>query len=117
MGFGEGPGGDRRFSNCAHQFTAAESSPGSLQNTHQFFDFDVLLFAVAAGHSIRDAMGDMITQYLLLDTQQSSPDRRQLGQHIDAIAIVVDHARQTADLPFNAIEPPAACCLGGFLHS
>ena len=63
-----------------------------------------------------DAMGDMILENFLLDALQSGAHRRDLGDHIDAIAVLFDHPQQAAHLPLDAVEAFQAGCLGDRLH-
>ena len=51
-----------------------------------------------------DAMGDVIAQNLLLDAPQRGAHRRELGDDINAITILVDHAGEAAYLPLDPAE-------------
>jgi len=51
-----------------------------------------------------DAMGDMIGEDLIFGTPQRGSRRRKLRHNIDAIAVVLDHARQPAHLPPDPAE-------------
>jgi hypothetical protein len=53
-----------------------------------------------------DAMGDMVAQDFLLDPAQRRLRRGDLGHHIDAIAIVLHHSGEAADLAFNSFQSP-----------
>jgi hypothetical protein len=53
-----------------------------------------------------DAMGDMVAQDFLLDSAQRRLRRGDLGHHIDAIAIVLHHSGEAADLAFNSFQSP-----------
>src|SRR5690242_8937637 len=50
-------------------------------------------------------MRNVIAQHFLLDPAQRGAHRRNLGHDVDAIAIVIDHLRQAADLTLDAAEP------------
>ncbi len=47
-------------------------------------------------------MVDVIAENFFLDSLQGRADRMGLGQHVDAIAIVLDHSENTADLALDA---------------
>ena len=50
------------------------------------------------------AMGDMIAQDLFLDPAQRSAHRADLGDDVDAVALVLDHAGEAAHLALDAAE-------------
>jgi len=52
-----------------------------------------------------NAVLQMIAECLLLDAVQGGTYRADLGQHVNAVAVLLDHARDTANLAFNATEP------------
>ncbi len=52
-----------------------------------------------------DTVRDMIAQHFLFDPTQRSAHGRDLRNDVDAIAVVLDHAREAADLTFDAAEP------------
>ena len=54
---------------------------------------------------VRDTMGYVIAQNLLLDLMQGGPDGIDLRQDVHAIAILIHHPQQAADLPFDPLEP------------
>ena len=53
---------------------------------------------------VRHAMLQMVVQDLLLDLVERRPDRAELGQHVDAVAVFLDHAGDAAHLAFDAAE-------------
>ena len=69
---------------------------------HQFLDLLTLLGLVAGGDRVLDAMADMVAKYLFFKTPQCRAHRRDLRDDVDAVAVLVDHARQAADL---ALDP------------
>ena len=54
---------------------------------------------------VRHAMLQVVAQRLLLDLVERRPHRADLGQHVDAVALVLDHSRHAAHLAFDATEP------------
>ena len=52
-----------------------------------------------------DTMGDVVAQYFLLDPAQRRFRRRDLRHHVDAIAVVLDHSGQPANLTFDSFQP------------
>jgi len=51
------------------------------------------------------AVGDMVAQDFLFQAPQRGADRGNLGHDVDAIAILLDHAGNAANLSLDAIEP------------
>src|SRR5580704_18103971 len=64
-----------------------------------------------------DAMGDMIGKDLIFGTPQRSSRRRKLRDDIDAIAVVLDHAREPAHLTLDPFKPLEHRRLGICLHA
>lgn len=69
----------------------------------------LLLDSVAPGERIGYAMSNMVFKYLSLNLMQGCPDRIDLRQEVDAIAVLLNHPAQTADLALDTLEP---CCHG-----
>jgi P-type Cu+ transporter len=63
-----------------------------------------------------DAMGYVISEYLLLGLAQRRARRRQLGDDIDTVAVILHHARQAAHLALDPFEALQHRCLGKRLH-
>src|SRR5262249_59704518 len=84
------------------------------EDLHELGDLAALLAGVAAGDGALDAMADMVAQHLVLDPLQGGARRGDLGQDVDAVAILLDHAGDAAHLSFDSIEPPQAGvpCIG-----
>lgn len=51
-----------------------------------------------------DAMRDVVPQDLFFNAAQRRSRRRDLRHDIDAVAIILDHARQPANLTFNSLQ-------------
>lgn len=64
-----------------------------------------------------DAMADMIAQHLFLQPPQRRTHGGDLRDDVDAIAVVLDHARQAAHLTFDSTEPLEAGCLDLVSHA
>src|SRR5215831_4609629 len=79
------------------------SSVAARDDVHQLVHFAPLLGLVAGCNRVLNAMRGMIGEDLFLGAPQRGPYRRELGNDVDAIAIVPDHARQPAHL---ALDPP-----------
>ena len=90
---------------------------GATDHGHQFRDLLALIGLVAAGDGVFDAMRDVIPQHLLLDTPQRRPHRRYLGDDVDAVAVLVDHPGQAADLALDPAEAFLTGCLDVFSHT
>ena len=64
-----------------------------------------------------DTMGDVIGQDLILGSPQRGAHRRDLGDDVDTIAVVLDHAREPAHLALDPREPLEHRRLGIRLHA
>ena len=84
--------------------TRNRSAARSAEDLDEFRDLFPLTGFVACGYRMLYAMGDVIAQDFLFDTSQSRARGRNLRDEVNAIAILVDHLRKTANLAFNAIE-------------
>ncbi len=62
-------------------------------------------------------MGDVIGENLILGAPQRGAHRGELGDDVDAIAIVLDHAREPAHLALDPLEPLEHRRLGIRLHA
>src|SRR5262249_54631527 len=58
-----------------------------------------LLGAVAGPDGVGDAVVDVVLQQQQRHALQRRLDRADLGQHVDAVAVFVDHLLEPADLP------------------
>jgi hypothetical protein len=82
----------------------------------QFFNLVPLISHIAGGECGGDTMRHVIAENLLLDFMQGGADSMNLRQYIHAIAIVVDHPKQTANLTFDAPEAPGDFHFGSVVH-
>src|SRR5690348_10014379 len=83
-------------------FTAANSTRRLAEQVHQFGKFDPRLLWITAFDGIGHAMIGMGLQQFILDLAQRGLDGLDLRQDVDAIAIFLDHAGDTADLALDA---------------
>ena len=64
-----------------------------------------------------DAMGDVIAQDLLLHTAERGAHGRDLGDDIDAVAVVLDHAGEAAHLTLDPAQAFDAGSLDVLSHA
>ena len=76
----------------------------ALEQINEFGKLLFLLGLVTACDGFGDAAGGVILQHLAFDLGKSRPDRGDLVQDIDAVAIVLDHLRNAANLPGDAVQ-------------
>src|SRR5262249_27788684 len=74
------------------------------------------LALVAGRDRMLDAMGDVVGEDLLLGAPQRGAHRRKLGHDVDAIAVLLDHAREAAHLALDPPEPLEHRGLGRGTH-
>lgn len=63
------------------------------------------------------AVCDMIAKDVLLKTAQGCAHRPDLGDDVDAVTVLFDHAGNAAHLTLNAIEPFCCCLLDVVSHA
>jgi hypothetical protein len=63
-----------------------------------------------------DAMRDVIAQHFFLEPAKRRTRRRNLRHNVDAVTVLVDHARNPAHLTLNADQAPLARVFGRRLH-
>src|SRR5438067_58517 len=78
---------------------------GPGKHVHQFGDLAPLLGLAAGCDCVLDTMRDMIAQHFVLDAPQRCAHGRDLGDDVDAITVLFDHAREPAHLAFDPPEP------------
>src|SRR4051812_34161480 len=83
---------------------------------HQLRDLLALVGLVAARDRMLDAMGDVIFQNLFLDPAQRGTHRRDLRHDVDAIAVLLDHFREAANLPLDPAKAFSDRCLDVLAH-
>lgn len=82
---------------------------GSAEHVDDLGYFLSLIGFVPTRNGVLDAVSHMIAQDFFLGTPESCPDSRNLSHKINAVAILLDHARETSDLTFNTAEPLQHC--------
>jgi hypothetical protein len=90
---------------------------GAAYDLHQLFNFSALIGLAAGGDRSVHTMGDVVAQDLLLHSSERGAHRRNLRHDIDAIAILVDHSRDAAHLPFDPAQALGAGRLDVFPHA
>ena len=76
-----------------------------------------LLSGVSGDNGVLDTVGDVITQNFLLDASQCRAYGGDLRDDIDAVAIILDHAGEAADLTFDAAQALQAGGFRAFRHA
>ena len=84
---------------------------------HQFRNLFPLIRLVTARDGVLDAMGDVVLQDLFLDTAQRGAHRRYLRDDVDAVAVLLDHFRQAANLALDPAETFSDGCLDVLAHA
>ena len=77
---------------------------GSRKHVDQFADLAALIGLIAGGDRVLDAMRNVVAQNLLLDPAERGAHRGNLRDDVDAVAVLLDHPRETARLPLDALE-------------
>jgi hypothetical protein len=76
---------------------------------HQFVGLVGLLVSLGA----HDAVAGVVVEQSERDLVERRLDRADLREHVDAVAVVFDHAFNAADLSFDALEALDELVLGG----
>src|SRR4051812_8894281 len=84
---------------------------------HQFRYLCALIRLVATRNRVFDAMRHVILEHFFLDAPQRRTDRRDLGDDIDAIAVLVHHPGQAAHLALDAVQTLLTGRLDVFSHA
>src|SRR5262249_61736423 len=80
------------------------SSVAARDDVHQLVHFAPLLGLVARCNRVLNAMRGMIGEDLFLGAPQRGPYRRELGNDVDAIAIVPDNGGEAANRALETAE-------------
>src|SRR5215468_61991 len=84
---------------------AFTSPPPAVEDFQQFVDLGLPVALGASMEGVRHAVLQVIAQDLLLDLVECRPHRADLGQHVDAVAVLLDHAGDAAHLALDAAKP------------
>ena len=87
---------------CSPEPVLRESLP--TKDADEFIDETLAFCGIRRGHGAVDAMAEMLAQQIAFDSRQRCADRFDLGDDIDAVAIVYDHLRDTANLPLDPLQ-------------
>ena len=63
-----------------------------------------LIYRIARYDRVLHTVRDVIAQHFVLDPSQSGARRSDLGDDIDTVPILLDHARETPHLTFDAAQ-------------
>lgn len=85
-------------------------------NFHQFRDLPALIGPVAAVDRVFHAVRHVILKDFFFDATQCGAHRRDLSDDINAVAIVIDHLREPANLTFDAVQAFLTGCLDVLSH-
>ena len=72
---------------------------------------------VSAGNRVLDAMRHVISEHFFLDAPERGANRGDLRDDIDAVAVIVDHLGQAANLALDPAETFLTGCLDVFSHA
>lgn len=84
---------------------------------HEFLDLTPLIGPVARGNGVLDAVADVVPEDFFLQSPQGGTNGADLGHDIDAVAVLVQHAGEAADLTFDPTEPLLARSLDVISHA
>src|SRR5215213_7725603 len=87
------------------------------QHGQELLDLAALVGGVAARDRIFDTVLDMVLEDLVLHAPECRPHRPDLGEDVDTVAILLDHARDPAHLALDPLQPVAAALLRVCSHS
>src|SRR5580658_9704901 len=87
-----------------------------LEQLDQLAGLAPLLGRVAADDGALDAVVEVAFQQLTLDPRQRGAHGSELGHHVDAVALVLHHARDPAHLALDALQPVQQTGLGLGIH-
>src|SRR5262249_58661210 len=90
---------------------------GGPPDRHQLFDLSALIGFVAGHDRMLHAMGDVVAQVSLLHASKRGAHRRNLRHDVDAVAVLVDHARDAAHLALDPAQTLGAGRLDVFAHA
>ena len=90
---------------------------GAADDIHQLRDLAPLIDLVTGSDRMLDAMSDVVAQNLLLGASQCRAHGGDLGDNVNAVAVILDHAGEAADLAFDPAEPSKAGVLDLAFHA
>ena len=84
----------------------APLAPRLVEQLDQLEELGALVVGVARGHRVLDAVARVVLDHQALHGAQRGADGRGLRKHVDAVAVLLDHARHAAHLALEPREPP-----------
>src|SRR5216683_3433262 len=81
------------------------SAATAVEDFQEFVDLGLAVASGAGVEGMRHAMPQVVAERLLLDLVEGGARSADLGQHVDAVAVFLDHARHAAHLALNAAKP------------
>ncbi len=91
--------------------------PAIVQNLDQLVDLGLALACRTSMEGMCHTVPQVIAQRLLLHLVERRPHRPDLCQHVDAVAVFLDHAGDATNLTFNATKPRKLRLLDFIIHS
>src|SRR5207342_3164153 len=88
-----------------------------VQHFQELVDLGLAVALVAGMEGVGHAVLQVIAQRLLLDAVERSAHGADLRQHVDAVAILLDHAGDAAHLALDAAEPGELGFLQSLIHA
>src|SRR5216683_2600530 len=85
--------------------TGRPSAAATVQHFQKLVDLGLPVAFAASMKGMRHAMLQVVAQRLLLDLVERRAHGADLGQHVDAVTLLLDHARHAAHLAFDAAKP------------
>src|SRR5882724_11510959 len=101
---------------AGYEGNCPELSVRPADNCHQFRYLCTLILLIATRNRVFDTMRDVIAEHFFLDTPERGAHRRDLGDDIDAVAILIHHLGQAADLALDPAQAFLTGCLDVFAH-
>src|SRR3990167_3621825 len=92
------------------------SPPPAIQHLEQFVDLGLAIVFGAGVEGVRHAVLQVVAERLLLDLDQGGTSRADLRQHVDAVALLLDHAGDAPHLALDAAKPGELGFLQSFVH-
>ena len=92
------------------------SAQTAIQHFHELGHLAALLFGISARDRVLDAGIHVVLQDLALDLAKRGLHGGDLGENVDAITLLADHARDASHLPLDPGKPLQALLLHPLLH-
>jgi|GEM_PF-5651814 len=89
---------------------------GAIEDAYQLFNLPFAFFLITGSNRISDAVAHVILEHETLHARQRSTRGLNLGDDVDAIAVVVNHAHQATHLPLDTGKPCTRALPGFWCH-